>query len=53
MKNIIKFIINFFKNIFGQDIKVSVENNKKYDIKKNEKCNIIINENGGNNEERK
>lgn len=53
MKSIIKSIINFFKNIFGQDIKVSVENNKKYDIKKNEKCNITINEHGGNNEERK
>ena len=32
MKNIIKSIVNFFKSIFGQDIKVSVENNKKYDI---------------------
>ena len=34
MKNFIKTIVNFFKSIFGQDIKVSVENNKKYDIKK-------------------
>ena len=53
MKNFIKVIINFFKNIFGQDIKISVENNKKYDIKKNENCNITINEKEGNNEERK
>lgn len=53
MKNFFKSIVNFFKNIFGQDITVSVENNKKYDIKKNKKCNITINENGGNNERRK
>lgn len=53
MKNFIKVIINFFKNIFGQDIKISVENNKKYDIKKNENCNININERGGNYEKRK
>lgn len=53
MKNIIKSIVNFFKGIFGQDIKVSVENNKKYDIKKNENCNININEHGGNDEKGK
>ena len=53
MKNFIKSIVNFFKSIFGQDIKVSVENNKKYDIKKNENCNININEHGGNNEKGK
>lgn len=53
MKNFIKTIVNFFKSIFGQDIKVSVENNKKYDIKKNENCNININEHGGNDEKRK
>ena len=29
------------------------QNNKKYDIKKNENCNITINEKDGNNEERK
>lgn len=47
---IIKKIINFFKNLFGQDIKVSVENNSKYNIKKNKKCNISINDSGDNSE---
>ncbi len=47
---IIKKIITFFKNLFGQDIKVNVENNSKYNIKKNKKCNISINDSGNNNE---
>ncbi len=47
---IIKKIITFFKNLFGQDIKVNVENNSKYNIKKNKKCNISINDSGDNNE---
>ena len=53
LKNIINSIVSFFKSIFGQDIKVSIENNKKYDIKKNENCNININEHGDNNEKGK
>lgn len=47
---LIKKIINFFKNLFGQDIKVNVENNSKYNINKNKKCNISINDSGDNNE---
>lgn len=53
MKKLIKSIVQFFKSIFGQDINISIENNKKYDIKKNENCNININEHGGNDEKRK
>ena len=47
---IIKRILSFFKNLFGQDIKVSVENNSKYNINKNKKCNISINDLGDTNE---
>lgn len=47
---LIKKIINFFKNLFGQDIKVNVENNSKYNINKNKECNISINDSGDNNE---
>lgn len=52
MKKIIDTIIKFFKNIFGQEIKVSVENNKKYNINKNKKCNISINETSGNSDKK-
>ena len=42
MKNFIKVIINFFKNIFGQDIKISVENNKKYDNLSHSKSSYLL-----------
>ena len=38
MKKFLNSIVNFFKAIFGQDIRVSVQKNQKY--------NIIINDNG-------
>ena len=47
---ILSSIISFFKTIFEKDIKISVENNNKYNVKKNKKCNISIIENGDNNE---
>ncbi len=46
MKKIFNSIINFLKNIFGQDIKISIEKKQKYNINKNKKCNVIINDNG-------
>jgi hypothetical protein len=50
MKNIIHSIINFFKTIFGQDIKLNVNNNSKYNVNKNKKCNIIINDRSDSND---
>lgn len=50
MKKIFNAIYTFFKNLFGQDINVSVEKNIKYDVKKNKNCNISINDGGDNNE---
>lgn len=47
---IISSIISFIKNIFEKDIKISVDNNSKYNVKGNKKCKISIVENGGNNE---
>ena len=47
---VIKKILSFFKNLFGQDVKVSIDNNSKYNIKKNKKCDISINDLGDNNE---
>jgi hypothetical protein len=44
-------IINFFKNIFGQDIKVSTTKKVKNIVEKNKNCTISI-VNGDNNEKR-
>lgn len=52
MKKIFTAICAFFKEIFGQDINVSVRNDTKYCFKKNKKCNISINDGGDNNEEK-
>ena len=49
MMKVLNMIINFFKKIFGQDIKVSIEKKQKYNINKNKKCNISINEVGDDN----
>ena len=50
MKKILDAIITFFKNIFGQDINVSVIKETKYNINKNKKCNINISDGEKNNE---
>ena len=52
MKKVLKSIVNFFKNIFGQDIKISVDNNTKYNVNKNKECNISINDSGEKNDKK-
>lgn len=52
MKKIFNAIITFFKGILGQDVNISVENNKKYNFNKNKKCNIEINECNNENEKK-
>lgn len=49
MNKILNSIVNFFKAIFGQNIRVSVQKNQKYNINKNKKSNITINDNGDGN----
>lgn len=47
-KSIFNSIVMFFKNT----INIRVENNQKYNVKKNKNCNIAINEYGENNDKR-
>ena len=52
MKKILNSIVDFFKTIFGQDIKISMKKKQKYNVNKNKKCNITINDNGDENGEK-
>lgn len=51
-KEILNFIVAFFKKLFEKNINIHVENNNKYNVKKNKNCNISINDSGDNNDKR-
>lgn len=55
MSEVMNKIFTFFKNLFGSDIKTTIEKNNKYNINKNKHCNINISEKGakGKNEKNK